>query len=283
VALATAPDGQLAALLSCFSATWDGPALLVRRGDGVWGTLQPVRVPSWYGADGALVVLGDGPEARAGPAGRTVYLISRRLADPGPARVIRVPVPAAGLPADSRFQHTQARGFTRPGPDGTPQPGVIFTWTAPESGRAYALTSLDGGASWRPAETVVALGGPRRVPFASPAYDPAADRLLVLWTCCDDALFETRPSSHYASWSAPGSGVWHTASASAPVPLALGSRAASSSAVGQAQGGRTAWLAWVEAQRQLEVRSFDLSQVLPAEALPTPSPTVPPQPEGATP
>jgi hypothetical protein len=53
--------------------------------------------------------------------------------------------------------------------------------------------------------------------------------------------------------------------------------------VGQAQGGRTAWLAWVEAQRQLEVRSFDLSQVLPAEALPTPSPTVPPQPEGATP
>jgi hypothetical protein len=47
------------------------------------------------------------------------------------------------------------------------------------------------------------------------------------------------------------------------VPLILGARAVGETVTAQARNARSAWVAWVEGGKAVEVRSFDFTTVLP--------------------
>jgi hypothetical protein len=158
---------------------------------------------------------------------------------------------------------------------------VIFTWTGASASGAYALTSLDSGQSWGLVEPIVYDGrdpnhGGASVIWVAPAYDPAANRLLAIWTCCGNADFVPEESTHYASWSVPGSGVWspgQVPSRSAPlIPVILGSRSAWNSVAAHSANARSVWVGWVEQGNQINVRTLNLNQIIPVGAYPTPTP-----------
>jgi len=122
----------------------------------------------------------------------------------------------------------------------------------------------------------------RELAYVTPAYDVAADRLLALWVCCGaDA------ATHYASWSMPGSGVWQPAQGpgryDTPIPVILGSRAAAMTVSAQAANGRVSWVAWVEQDKRVEVRSVNLNQLIPIGEYPTPLPPTASATTGAQP
>jgi hypothetical protein len=166
--------------------------------------------------------------------------------------------------------------FARVLPGQAPQPGITFMFSGRYRASAYALTSLDGGHSWGNVEVIAYHPGNsqetgQELAFVTPGYDPAADRLLALWVCCNKDA-----ATHYASWSIPGSGVWQPdqgpANYSTAVPVILGSRAADMTVSAQAANGRVTWLAWIEQDKQIEVRSLNLNQIVPVGEYPTPAP-----------
>lgn len=282
--LAASADGWLAALLICD----DGPAtsrptVVVRQPDGVWRTAELLPFQSWYSSDGALAIIGDGTDARvvgivlAGRGGMPLaYLIAKRLAEPGPWQVTELPIaPALHRPLTERMWYARALAYDRPQPDGSATPAVTFVWSEASAGAAYALTSLDGGVTWGPVEVIVAPANPDElISFATAAYDPAADRLVAVWTCCGYDQWQVQGTTHYASWSIPGSGVWLPAGRitldDARIPLVLGSRSAFETVSAQASGSRMTWIAWIERQQRIEVRSLNLNTVIPASEYPTP-------------
>jgi hypothetical protein len=282
--MAATADGQIVVLAVC--PTLDDravePAMIVRSADGVWGAAQRLGVPIWYYSEGSVAIVGGGAEAHAvalvlaGEATPTAILISRRLSDAAGWQVEQHPVALPdGQPPGLRMWHPRSLVFARHQAGGATQPGIAFVWTGAEVAGAYALVSLDGGRTWGPIEPIVwpAYGDGRVITFVAPAYEPVADRLVALWTCCADAQWQVVESTHYASWSTPGSGVWHThasAAAASPVPLVLGSRVAHDTAAAQAANSRSAWVAWVEQQYQLVARTLDLNQIVPAELDATP-------------
>jgi hypothetical protein len=254
--MATSAGGWIVVSANCYTPRSEGEArpqatLIVRRPDGTW--LDPYRIatPGWYGAEGAVVIVGDGDEARAialrfgalGQANGTVYVISKRLADAGDwqveERAITVPYGDTG----ERHYHASGLVFPQTRPDGSVISGVIFMWTGASITGAYALVSLDAGHSWGLVEPIVFDGrdpgeSGSYVQWIAPAYDVAANRLIAIWTCCGDANFNPVESTHYASWSVPGTGVWYPRglpAAIAPrVPIVLGSRSAWNSVAAQA-------------------------------------------------
>jgi hypothetical protein len=131
------------------------------------------------------------------------------------------------------------------------------------------LTSLDAGASWGEVEEIVYLGQTRsKTLFAPVAYDPAADRLVTIFTCCSDTRWEVAPATHYARWSVPGSGQWWQPGQHDD-PLVLGSQVAGETVAVQSANSRQVWLAWVEQQQRIMVRSLELNQVIPSDQYPT--------------
>src|SRR6266545_2780495 len=304
--MATTAGGWIVVTANCFTRSGSGldgaPTMIVRRPDGSW--LAPVRVftPAWYGAEGAVVIVGDGDDARAialrlgklGSRNGKVYLISKRLADPGDwevqERQITVPYGDTG----ERHYHASGLVFPQTHPDGSVTSGVIFTWTGAYATGAYALISLDAGQSWGLTEPIVFDGrdpreaGGYHIQWVAPVYDPAANRLIAIWTCCADANFEQAESTHYASWSIPGSGIWLPAQlpgrSDPRIPVVLGSRSAWNSVAAQSSNARVTWIAWVEAGNQIHVRTLNLNQVVPIEEYPTPTPRPLPTPTtGGTP
>lgn len=225
--LAATLDGALVAQLVCN----DGPdrsvpAMVVRRPDGTWLLPERLPIPAWYFSEGSLVIVGEGDDARAvgilfaGQGGLPMaYLISKRLAGTGPWHVEVHPLAAPGGALGERMWHVRGLVFERPSGDPQAAPGIIFTWADAEAGGAYALTSLDGGQTWGEVERIAApQTAGEQIAFVAPAYDPAADRLVAVWTCCAFALFATPETTHYASWSVPGSGVWRPGADAARVP-----------------------------------------------------------------
>jgi hypothetical protein len=199
----------------------------------------------------------------------TGYLVSRSLAGTEPWRVERTGITTPlSFPLGERMWHVRGVSYTRP-----QGPALTFTWTDAEAGGAYALTSLDGGRSWGPITFIAApFEAAGRILDAIPAYDPTADRLTAIWSCCAAGVFNTASATHYASWSVPGSGEWRLTSGATPIPLVLGSRAAGETAGAQAANTRFGWVAWIERQKQVEVRSLDLNQIIPVTAYPTATP-----------
>lgn len=120
--------------------------------------------------------------------------------------------------------------------------------------------------SWGPVERIAT---PQRageqIAFVAPAYDPAADRLVAVWTCCAFVLFATPETTHYASWSVPGSGVWQPGVDATRVPLVFGARSAFETVSAQARNSRSGWIAWIERQQRVELRSFTLNQIVPVD------------------
>lgn len=301
--MATTAGGWIVVTANCFTRSGSGvdgaPTMIVRRPDGTW--LDPVRVftPAWYSAEGAVVIVGDGDDARAialrfgklGSRNGKVYLISKRLADPGDTwqvqeRDITVPYGDTG----ERHYHPSGLVFPQTRPDGSATTGVVFMWTGAYITGAYALVSLDGGQSWGLTEPIVFDGrDPRasgyQIQWVAPAYDPAANRLIAIWTCCADANFNQVESTHYASWSTPGSGVWLPVQLPGQldpaIPAVLGSRSAWNSVAAQSSNARVTWVAWVEQGNQIHARALNLNQVVPIQDYPTPTPTPTPSTGGS--
>jgi hypothetical protein len=282
--MAATPSGQIVILANCATAQLARAAIVIRQADGIWLPPQYVPVDAW---SGAVAVAGDRQDLRitalalpfAGDNATSGRLIGKYLADPGPWQIRAVPLVPAGVadPGDLRWQPHHL-SFTRLHPNGQVSTGLIFTWSDAERAHAYALISLDGGLSFGPVAPIVlddtASGTGAQAPavFAAPAYDPVADRLVAIWSCCRDALYGGVASTHYASWSVPGSSSWNPLLIATRIPTIIGSRSAHRIATAQAPMSRWTWVAWVEGPNEITVRSYDLNKIIPNEHYPTPTP-----------
>jgi len=271
--LAATLSGWLVAGLVCNDGpTRVQPAIATRSPNGVW-TLERLPGAIWYFSDGAVAIATDGQAERAtvamltGPNGAMVtpprvLLFSKTLGTDAPwqiaVRDIDLPVVEEG----PRTWHARALLYR---PPGASVDSITLMFSDASRWNVYALTSQDAGRSWLAPELVVApQAGGEQIAFAAPAYDPASNRLVAIWTCCvEGGWSDAAPSTHYLRWSRPGSGQWADPTAGQRVPLILGARTSGETVTAQARNGRSAWVAWIEGGKAVEVRSFDLATVLP--------------------
>jgi hypothetical protein len=279
--VAATADGFLVVQLICA----DGPranraALVVRQPDGTWLPPEYLTIPVWYYSEGAVVTIGTGADARAvslllagsGDVPRA-FIASRRLSDTGAGQVAARTLVVPGRQLGPRMWHPRGLAYTRP--DGTT--AMTFTWADAERGTAYTMTSLDAGTTWGDVTSLAQPGSDgEQIAFVAPAYDVAADRLAAIWTCCGLDQWESSGTTHFASWGVPG-GTWRTVTAPGGtgerLPLILGARSAYETVTAQSAGSRTAWIAWIEQQQRVEVRSLDLNQLIPVDQYPQPTAT----------
>jgi hypothetical protein len=294
--MAATLDGQLVVLALCTppSGTFDvRPGLIVRRADGRWLPQQEINVDGRWGS---LVVLGDGAEARAvallaSASRHSGFIIQKRLQDPGPWQVQSKDLqPPVGLYPDTASYYL-FRGLAFRRPNGSD--GIVFTWSVYDGNAVHALESLDGGRSWGGVETVAAYRSeetsdpPPDHRWSAPAYDARADRLIIFLVRRDLTVKFPGAGTHYAFWSAPGSGSWTPRQLPGAydqmIPLISGASSASYTDTAQAGNSSYAWLAWVERYRQLQVRSLDLDLIVPPNHYPTATPVPSPTTAGAQP
>lgn len=261
-------DGQVAVL--ALQREPVAPIVITRAGDGTWST--PDRIPvqsAWYGSSGSLVLVGEGAAARLvalttgfGPAPGVVFLAARALHANTWHVVSRRVDAAAGERLAGNVRGLSAGSGT--------SALVAFSFAILGAPGAYALVSNDAGASWGEIErmTPAEHAAHGAAPFSALAYDPAARRLAALWTCCEDARWESAESTHYGAWSVPGSAAWQP---STPVPVITGAAAAADTALAQAPNSRLAWLAWVEHGDSVAVRALDLNRLIDAAEYPLPT------------
>jgi len=291
-AMATSASGWVVVTANCFAPGTDHaiPAIIVRQPNGIWQPPARMDIPSWYGAEGTVVIVGDGDAAQAvalrfgalGHQNAKLYLLQKPLADADgwtiTERTITVPAGDTG----ERPYHPQGVVFGLP----NGQTGITFTWVGAATTGAYSLTSLDGGRTWGATLPIAYRGHDPNddgvfLQWAAPAYDPAAQRLITLWTCCADANFAQGASTHYASVATLG-GAWPPTGLPGSVPVVTGARSAWRSVTAQAQNSRVTWLAWVEAGNQVMARTVNLNQLVPVgdyrppTATPTGAPEVTP-------
>jgi hypothetical protein len=302
--MATTAAGDIVVLANCYTRSGDGATfhaeLIVRRRDGTWEEPAKLAAPATFGA---VVILGEGADATAYALTtahesqgdpRQLYLFSKRLASSGDWTIQTRAFAVDGIASDDLGDFgSNVRGMTFARPTtGSSQSGIVFMFSGRNRASAYALQSLDGGRSWGAVEPIAFRAHEPEttaysIDWPAPAYDPAADRLLAIWTCCMDASDGAAESTHYASWSVPGSGVWLPIElpvvGNQRAPLVLGSRSAWSSATAQSSNARVVWVGWVEQGNQVHVRSLNLNQVVPVGAYPTPSPRPSPTAIGGAP
>ena len=266
-ALAVGVEGTLVAQLICSHGSGQTLAMVTRRADGAWQPPEYLPAPVQSFSEGALLISGEEQIARvtgllfAEQDGVPfAYLLSRELTGGAAWQLERLALatPAAGL-MSGRMWHVHGLSYTRP-----QGPALSFSWSDAETGHAFLLTSLDGGRHWGAPELIgTPFTGSGRLLDAIIAYDPLNARLVAIWDCCDGGLFSTVATTHYASWSTPGSGLWQRVGGDPPMALALGSRSVGRSVGAQAANSSLLWLAWIERSRQVEVRSLDLAQIAP--------------------
>ncbi|NTU83801.1 MAG: hypothetical protein HGA45_31250 [Chloroflexales bacterium] len=247
------------------------PAIATRSPAGEW-TLERLPGAIWYFSEGAVAVADDGAAGQAtvmflsGPNGAMAFppralLYSKALGTSAPWSLAARDIVIPGIEEGPRTWHARALVYR---PAGATADVVTFLFSDASRWNVYALTSQDGGLSWLPSELVVAPHGGERIAFASPAYDGASHRLVAVWTCCVEGGWnDSEPSTHYLRWSVPGSGVWQDPTPGQRVPLITGARATSELVTAQARNARSAWIAWIEGGKAVEVRSFDFATVLP--------------------
>lgn len=270
------------------------PVIFRRGPDGHWGDRETLPLRDvWYASGGALVVAGDGlPGARP----HLVAMLTGGEAEPGTVYVLRRPLDGGVWSVGSRV----ARGAGSGELPGTVRglayawwrgqaasPAVSFTFTMRDSANVFALTSLDGGESWGDVEAVARSGRPSQgaggtyILSAAPAYDPVAQSLIAIWTCCQDGLWGNAEATHFASWRPLASLRWspdlRPETFGQRIPLISGASAAGLTAVSQAANARVAWMAWIEDGQAVRVRTLPLDRILPGAAYPTLTPTPTPQ------
>jgi hypothetical protein len=290
--MATTAAGDIVVLASCYTRVGNGATfhadMLVRHPNGTWEPPAQLAAPATFGA---VVIAGDGATTTAyaltiaHPSQgdpRQLYLLAKRLAVPGEWNIQTRAFAVDGIDSSELGDfgiNVRAMTFAR-SVGGTSQRGIVFMFSGRNRASAYGLSSLDGGASWGAVEPIAFRAHEPEtsgytIGWAAPAYDPAADRLLALWTCCADASGATVEATHYASWSVPGSGVWtpelRTGVDAPRVPIVLGSRSAASSVTAQAKNARVVWVGWVEQGNQIHVRTLNLNQIVPVGAYPLPT------------
>ncbi|CAA9289242.1 MAG: hypothetical protein AVDCRST_MAG93-3766, partial [uncultured Chloroflexia bacterium] len=159
--------------------------------------------------------------------------------------------------------------------------GIIFTWSVRGSNVVHAIQSEDGGDHWGDVETIAAFAPDAEdAPdhrYAVPAYDVRTDRLVVFVVRGDPSVPKPGNGTHYAFWSVPGSGDWHPRQVPGRydqlIPLISGATSASWTDAAQAGNASYVWLAWIDDDRVLRVRSFPFTLVVPADQRSTPTPT----------
>ncbi len=279
-------DGQIVVLALCSPPEFlVRPGLIVRRADGTWLPQEEIPIDGRWGH---VVLLGDGPDARAvalmsNANGDGGLVLRKRLGDAAPwdVRSISLAVPPRLYPATATAYLFRGATFRRP----SGQDGIIFTWSVYGGNAIHAITSLDGGQSWGPVETVAAYpvgsdedDAPPDHRWSAPAYDARADRVVIFVVRRDlDGVPWPGNGTHYAFWSVPGSGVWTPRQGpdvyDQVVPLISGATSASWTDTAQMANSSFVWLAWVNRWQQLQVRSLDLNLIVPPDQYPLPTPT----------
>ncbi len=283
--LEATPDGQLVVLALCSPPEFlVRPGFIVRSADGTWLPQEEIAIDGRWGS---LIVLGDGPDARAvalmtAANGRSGFVLQKRLSDAGPWQVQSVSLePPPGLYASTATAYL-FRGTTFRRPNG--QDGIIFTWSVYGGNAVHALTSLDGGQSWGSIETIAAYASvsdandpPPDHRWSAPAYDARSDRVIMFLVRRDlDDVAWPGNGTHFAFWSVPGSGVWTPRQGpevyEPVIPLISGATSASWTDTAQTANSSFVWLAWVNRWKQLQVRSLDLNLIIPPDQYPLPTP-----------
>jgi hypothetical protein len=268
-------DGQIVVLALRREPTT--PIVITRNNQGTWGRPDSIPVPSaWYGSSGSIVITGDGASARIvslttgfKDAPGYVFIASRALSGAGEWHIgTRQVKKAQGEGLVARVRGLTATSTTS---DGSSQTIVAFTFAIRSAPDVYAIVSRDGGASWTDITSVATAHEPTSnvPPFSALAFDPAARRLVALWTCCEDAQWGSASSTHYGAWSVPGSAEWQPHE---HVPIITGAAAAADTVLAQAPNARSAWLAWVENGNMVAARAIDLNRIIATDQYPTPTP-----------
>ncbi|MBX0331125.1 exo-alpha-sialidase [Oscillochloris sp. ZM17-4] len=257
-------------------AAHDGviPALLHRSAAGEWDSELLPENDTWYASSGALAVVGTGDTAQL----VTMVTAFRNL--PGSALTLSRPLRGGSWVAqfhtipDAGSILTDAQVVAYPYRDGaTLRQAVTFSATMRDEGSMFALTSLDGGATWLPWSTITSPAG--IITAGGIAFDPSAQRLVAVWNCCEEALWGSAASTHYAAWANPVIGGWTPpaeTTLSARAPLITGARSAHLTQLAHAINARVAWLVWVENARTVRARAVNLDRIIPASQYPTPTP-----------
>lgn len=292
--MAATIDGYIVVLALCNSPEEDSPTrpgLIQRQPNGTWLPQQELRVNARWGS---LVVFGEGPQARAvalmtDQGSDNAVIIQKRLADPSGwgVQTIDVAAPAGYVPDNASAYLHRGIAFRRPNDAN----GIVFTWSTYGGNAVFACTSLDGGQSWGPVETVVAhgVGSEQEIPppldsrWSAPAYDVRSDRVIMLWTGRDMTTSFPQAATHYGSWSVPGSGAWNPPQRPGNygrlIPLVTGAERASNLATAQTANASYVWLAWIDAAQVVKVRTIDMNLLVPidqyAQATPRPTPGAP--------
>jgi hypothetical protein len=281
--VATTLRNDVFVLASCSSSggAHAHPGIFQQRPDGSW--LPFVRF-GVRGQHSALVISGDGDHARAivlavdiDHLGAASLIEKQREGDDSWETHPIMLTPRRDLLA-SNASFFQLRGLAFRRPDGND--GVIFTWSVRGSNAVHAIQSQDGGDHWGSVETIAAFPPDAKdAPdhrYAVPAYDVRTDRLVV-FVVRRDPMVPQSDGTHYAFWSAPGSGDWQPhqvpGSYDRVVPLISGATSASWSDAAQSGNASYVWLAWIDHDRLLRVRSFPFTLLVPADQRPVPIPT----------
>lgn len=250
------------------------PLLLHRTPAGAWSQeLLPVAA-TWYASSGALTVVGSGDSAQL------VALLTTSADHPGAAWTLTRPLSARTWTtqlhttpdAGGLLAGVQVVVYPFPA-DATLGQGITFSATLRDQGAMYTLTSRDGGATWQPWSPIARASG--RITAGGIAFDPAAQRLVAIWNCCDDASWGNAHATHYAAWADPTGGDWtppRSTTMDDRAPLISGARAANLTQLAHAPNARIAWLVWVEDGQTVRARADNLDRIIPADQYPTPTP-----------
>jgi len=288
MAIAASPSGQIIVLGSCGRARLSSehppsPTVIERHADGRWQEAEYLPFSTWDGAAAAIVITGDGDTARAiavvsGPKlsgvpenfDGSIYLLDKWLNRSEGWRIQQRTVTRSGPATGDWFSHIRGVVLSHPQAGAAPAYGATFLIEGGREAGIYAITTLDNGVTWGSIDEIAPSTEDRPLHFPVPAYDAAANRLVAIWTCCTTRLNVTAEATHFAAWSRPGDSRWR--GSDAPIPIVSGAHAALQTKTSQATNSRKIWFAWVEAERSLEVRSFDLNQLIPISEYPTETP-----------
>lgn len=251
------------------------PVLLQRDLDGQWSVPEPIPVPSvWYGSSGAIELLdSDTPDARvvvlvtaAKEVPGTVYLASRRADMASSWQVSQRSVVVES--GESLLGRVRAVSASSGAVNGVGRGTVAMSFAFFDAPSLYTVASTDSGVTW--GEIVqVRTEAVQSAPYGAVAYDALAQRLVVVWTCCEDAQWGGKSATHYAAWADPAEQSWRP---DAPyVPVISGAVSAANTVFAQAPNTSFAWLIWKEQGGSVVARAVDLNRIIPNDQYPLPT------------